>query len=131
MLQPSSYSKEPLTLFRNLWAACSGTVQASDPEPLTTAWRHVLKETSLNPDDLSLLHEGKPHSVFAEDLSKRWTIHPFAFVLKSSARNIKTDWKHTECQFVHPVNTSVSLFRSSLPNITSGGSGDLRYSSRS
>ena len=58
--------------------------------------------TGLTSNNLTLLHAGKPHRFFAADLSRRWTIHPFAFVLSPDAPAIRINWKHTEYRFVQP-----------------------------
>ena len=66
------------------------------------AWKEIRDGTTLTSDDLTLLHAGKPHRLFAADLSGRWTVYPFAFVLKDNAGEIKINWKHTEWKFVQP-----------------------------
>ena len=66
------------------------------------AWQEVVAATGFTHHDLTLLHAGKPHRLLAPDLSKRWTVFPFAFVLKHDAKSIKLHWKHTEFKFVQP-----------------------------
>lgn len=104
----SHYCKDLLQLHilirdsRGLWAACSRTLKPNDHDPLALAWQELFEATGLTSNDLTLLHAGKPHRLLASDLSQRWTIHPFAFVLKPQARDIKLHWKHTEWRFVQP-----------------------------
>ena len=66
------------------------------------AWREVEDATGLNYHDLTLLHAGKSHRLLAPDLSKRWTIFPFALVLRPNARSIRLHWKHDDHNFVQP-----------------------------
>ena len=86
-------------------------------------------------DDLTLLHAGKPHQLLAPDLSMRWTIHPFAFVLKPQAREIKLHWKHTEWRFLKPEEVEtyetvpdldITLWRTLTGPDTAEGLKDLR-----
>ena len=77
-------------------------MKPDQPDPLVIAWQEVEEATRLTSNDLTLLHAGKPHRLLAPDFSKRWTVFPFAFVLKPNASTIGLHWKHTEFRFVNP-----------------------------
>jgi translation initiation factor 2B subunit (eIF-2B alpha/beta/delta family) len=56
----------------------------------------------LSDADITILRRGKPFSLTDEALQTEWTIHPFAWQLKDSAKPIKFDWEHTEYKFIKP-----------------------------
>ena len=99
------------------------------------AWKELEDGTGLTSNDLTLLHAGKPHHFFAADLSRRWTIHPFAFVLSPTAPGIRINWKHTEFRFVQPEDVEtyatvpdldITLWRTLTGPDTAEGLKDLR-----
>ena len=110
-------------------------MRPTDADPLAVAWQELEDGTGLTSDDLTLLHAGKPHKFFAADLSRRWTIHPFAFVLKPHAPSIRINWKHTEYRFVQPEDVEtyatvpdldITLWRTLTGPDTAEGLKDLR-----
>lgn len=70
--------------------------------PAAAAKREIREETELTDSDITLLRRGKPFSLVDDALETEWTIHPFAWELKSNAKEIKFDWEHTEYKFVRP-----------------------------
>ncbi|KAI4151084.1 MAG: hypothetical protein LQ340_003706 [Diploschistes diacapsis] len=91
---------------RQIVTAFICTFQGSSFEDFRVAifkpWHEVEEATSFACDELTLLHAGKPHRLLAPDLSKRWTVFPFAFVLKPNTKPLHLHWKHTEHRFVQP-----------------------------
>jgi translation initiation factor 2B subunit (eIF-2B alpha/beta/delta family) len=70
--------------------------------PAAAAKREIREETELSDSDITLLRRGKPFSLVDNALQTEWTIHPFAWQLKDSAKEIKFDWEHAEYKFVKP-----------------------------
>ncbi|KAI9760546.1 MAG: hypothetical protein M4579_001631 [Chaenotheca gracillima] len=89
---------------REKWAACSGSIDATDTNPLAAAWRELEEETTLTSTDLTLLRPGKSYSIVDEELNTEWTIYPFAFLLRPGpkTKTITIDWEHTEHRFIRP-----------------------------
>ena len=135
---PRPQTPQPSTLAddhpRGKWAASSRTLHDGD-DPLAAAWAELECGTGLTAADLTLLHAGKPHRFFAADLSRRWTIHPFAFVLRPRARALRINWKHLEHRFVAPEEVEtydtvpdldITLWRTLTGPDTAEGLRDLR-----
>ncbi|KAK8084236.1 NUDIX domain-containing protein [Apiospora hydei] len=90
--------------YQHKLAPISGSVEKDDANALATAFREIKEETTLGPESIDLLREGKPYSFVDESIGRQWTIHPFAFILKSSAEEgdgqggegsgIVIDWEH-------------------------------------
>ena len=98
-------SEDGLIPHSGKWAVCSGSIDVSDSSPESAAQREILEETGLSAsEDIQLLRRGKPFSLVDEELRTEWTIHPFAWELKPSAKSIKIDWEHTEVRFVKPAD---------------------------
>lgn len=102
---PVHYSGSVLMGNSGKWAVCSGSIDATDSSPESAAQREISEETGLSvPVDIQLLRRGKPFALVDEALKTEWTIHPFAWELKPSAKAIKLDWEHTEVRFVNPAS---------------------------
>ncbi|KAK7942404.1 uncharacterized protein PG986_011517 [Apiospora aurea] len=103
--------------YQHKLAPISGSVEEDDANALATAFREIKEETTLGPDSIDLLREGKPYSFVDESIGRQWTIHPFAFVLKSSAEEgdgkgeetgIVVDWEHEGWEWYDPLLVSDS-----------------------
>ncbi|KAI9822613.1 MAG: Initiation factor 2B-like protein [Pycnora praestabilis] len=120
---------DQVRVYKNKWAACSGSIDTTDADPLAAAWREVQEETSLTPADLSLLRAGKSYSIIDEELATDWTIYPFAFTLKPGAKEIVLDWEHTEYKFIPPADIekydTVAHLPKSLGQALEGADGEL------
>ncbi|MCJ1335894.1 hypothetical protein MMC09_001168 [Bachmanniomyces sp. S44760] len=103
--------------YKGLWAACSGSIDASDSDPHAAALREISEETSLPATSLQLLKAGESFEISDEDISTNWTIYPFVWKivgephlqgLKNQASDeelqglVKLDWEHTEVRFIKP-----------------------------
>lgn len=93
---------------RRRLAVISGSIEKADPSPVVTAWREIQEETTLTPQSLELLYEGKPYVLPDEDIGREWTIHPFAFRLKEPEEGgkgeggITIDWEHESWAWYDP-----------------------------
>ncbi|WDK19671.1 NUDIX domain-containing protein [Colletotrichum graminicola] len=93
-----------LRTYPNRLAPVSGSIEKDDPSPLDAAWREIREETTLTPETLTLLRQGKDYHFADEKIGREWTIHPFAFRLKSheDESRIKIDWEHQGFQWFDP-----------------------------
>ncbi|KAI9834567.1 MAG: hypothetical protein M1819_002943 [Sarea resinae] len=121
--------------YKGKWAACSGSIELDDKDPLAAAKREIEEETNLNANDLTLLRAGKPFSIVDDSYDTEWTIYPFAFELKPGAKDVVIDWEHTESRFVPPAEVkdfetvphlTMSLYRSVVGKDTAAGLKDLQ-----
>lgn len=93
--------------YRHHLAPISGSIDPNE-SPLEAAWRELSEETSLNCTSLSHWRTGKPFSFTDPSVNREWTIHPFAFRLKSTGEGglgekaIKIDWEHEGWQWFDP-----------------------------
>lgn len=99
-------------VYKNLWAACSGSIDPTDRTPLAAALREIAEETSLPATAVTLLSAGKAYEIFDAEVKTNWTIYPFLFRLNGldrdgeegadvqAQRRIVLDWEHTEVRFV-------------------------------
>ncbi|KAK1967431.1 NUDIX domain-containing protein [Colletotrichum sublineola] len=90
--------------YPNRLAPVSGSIEKDDPSPLDAAWREIREETALTPATLTLLRQGKDYRFVDEEIGREWTIHPFAFRLKSpeDESRIQIDWEHQGFQWFDP-----------------------------
>ncbi|OLN87015.1 Methylthioribose-1-phosphate isomerase 1 [Colletotrichum chlorophyti] len=90
--------------YPNHLAPVSGSIEKDDPSPLHAAWREIREETTLTPATLTLLRQGKDYRFADEKIGREWTIHPFAFRLKSHEDEslIQVDWEHQGFQWFDP-----------------------------
>lgn len=90
------------------YAPISGSVEPSDLNPLSAAWRELREETGLTSSSLRLLYQGKPYSFSDESAGREWVINPFAFVLKPSSNEVegeaefRLDWEHDSYNWFDP-----------------------------
>lgn len=77
-------------------APISGSIETSDPTPLSAALRELREETTLTLSNLSLWRQGKPFTFADLSVGREWTVYPFAFRLKTrkDEKRIKIDWEH-------------------------------------
>ncbi|KAI9740484.1 MAG: hypothetical protein M1834_005064 [Cirrosporium novae-zelandiae] len=100
---------EKVHSYKGKWAACSGHIEETDASSLVAAERELVEETAYTSSDLEFIRAGKPFSIIDKSLSTRWTIHPFAFMLRPAAteegkdKEPVIDWEHTEFQWVSPA----------------------------
>ncbi|KAK3947115.1 hypothetical protein QBC32DRAFT_355395 [Pseudoneurospora amorphoporcata] len=90
-------------------APISGSIEPTDPSPLSAAWREIHEETTLTASDLELLRQGKPYTFSDESVGREWTIWPFAYVLKDKEgsgveKRIKIDWEHEGWGWFDPLD---------------------------
>ncbi|RHZ58944.1 translation initiation factor eIF-2B subunit family protein [Aspergillus thermomutatus] len=94
--------------YRHHLAPISGSIDPTDKDPLTAAWRELHEETTLTPTNLTLWRVGKPFTFGDLSVNREWTIHPFAFKLKPPSQGgqgeaaIKTDWEHESWEWHDP-----------------------------
>ncbi|KAF5614710.1 translation initiation factor eIF-2B subunit family [Fusarium tjaetaba] len=94
--------------YQHKYAGISGSVDDTDADPLTTAWRELAEETTLTHDSLRLFRKGKPFSFADESIGREWTVNPFGFLLKSESdggcgeAGIKIDWEHEGYEWFDP-----------------------------
>lgn len=82
-----------------MYAPISGSVDEADKTPLDTAWRELREETTLDARSLSLFRQGKPYTFADKSIGRKWTIHPFGFILRPDGPGesiIKLDWEHEQ-----------------------------------
>ncbi|KAL4990182.1 hypothetical protein BDW68DRAFT_185934 [Aspergillus falconensis] len=117
---PTSFSDQPLvalfkrsdkvSTYKNHIAPISGTISRNDADPLAAAWRELSEETGINPSSATFWRAGKPFSFVDESINREWTIHPFAFQLKSTAVGsrrdsaIELDWEHEGWEWYDPAD---------------------------
>ncbi|KAK8068660.1 hypothetical protein PG994_005276 [Apiospora phragmitis] len=95
-------------------APISGSVEKEDADSLATALREIKEETTLGLASIKLLHKGKPYSFVDESIGRQWTIHPFAFRLKSAGEGGKgetgttIDWEHEGWEWHDPLQVDGS-----------------------
>lgn len=91
-------------------APISGTIDPTDKDPLTAAWRELHEETTLSPANLTLWRIGKPFTFSDLALNREWTVHPFAFKLNPASQGgqgeaaIKTEWEHESWEWHDPAS---------------------------
>ncbi|KAK1759987.1 nagb/rpia/CoA transferase-like protein [Echria macrotheca] len=99
---------DKVSTYQHHLAPISGSIEISDPNPLSAAWREISEETTLTPSDLRLLRQGKPYTFSDPSIRREWTIHPFAFALRdpSSANKIQIDWEHESWGWYDPLTVT-------------------------
>ncbi|KAE8386128.1 hypothetical protein BDV23DRAFT_163802 [Aspergillus alliaceus] len=105
--------------YRHHLAPISGSIDlTTDPTPLAAAWRELREETTLTPSDLSLWRTGKPFTFCDPSITREWTVHPFAFRLKSPTGEgtIRTDWEHEGWEWYDP-KTVLEHEKLNLPTV--------------
>ena len=70
---------------RNLYAACSGSIETFDHTPVVAAAREIKEETGLVPPYVKFIRRGNPYIINDKDLSKIWRIHPFLWQIRRYA----------------------------------------------
>lgn len=77
----------------------SGYLEEGD-EPLERARTGIQEETSLLPDQITLVRQGELLRAFDEDSGTVWIVHPFLFEVEQPT--VQLDWEHTESKWVYP-----------------------------
>ncbi|KAK3493069.1 uncharacterized protein B0T23DRAFT_359251 [Neurospora hispaniola] len=102
---------DKVSTYTHHYAPISGSIDSSDPSPLSAAWREIHEETTLTASDLKLLRQGKPYTFSDESVGREWTIWPFAFLLKDPAgdgegseKKIKINWEHEGWAWFDPLD---------------------------
>jgi 8-oxo-dGTP diphosphatase len=88
--------------YQSRWAGVSGYME-SDPEE--QAYRELVEEVGLTPDDVRLLRKGEPMDVPDPALGKVWVVHPFLFWVADGGK-VRLDWEHTESRWIDPNDLS-------------------------
>ncbi|KAL2264505.1 hypothetical protein VTJ83DRAFT_7015 [Remersonia thermophila] len=107
---------DKVSTYRKHLAPISGTVETTDPSPLSAALREIREETTLAPPEITLLRQGKPFTFRDSSICREWTVHPFLFGVQpppasSGAEQppqpadskIRIDWEHTRFVWVDPT----------------------------
>lgn len=85
--------------YRGKWSAVSGFLERESP--LEQALVEIEEETGLRAEDVRPISQGEPLQVVDEELSVRWTVHPFLFeALKPEA--VRLDWENVEIRWADP-----------------------------
>lgn len=94
-------------------APISGSVSRSDKSIFAAALRELEEETTLKiSDDLTLNLCGPPFDIIDETVGRKWTVHPFSFILsQDSISKIQIDWEHTEFVWVDPRDVLGGKYR--------------------
>ncbi|KAK4245123.1 Methylthioribose-1-phosphate isomerase [Corynascus novoguineensis] len=95
---------DKVSTYRQHLAPISGSINPADASPLAAAWREIREETTLTPESLSLLRQGKSYSFRDESIRREWTVFPFLFRLKTpeDEQRIRIDWEHDGWEWHHP-----------------------------
>ncbi|KAI1333637.1 nagb/rpia/CoA transferase-like protein [Xylariaceae sp. FL0016] len=100
--------------YQHKLAPLSGSVEASDVNPLATAIREIQEETTLTTSSIELLRVGKPYSFVDDSIGREWSINPFAFRLKDvkeggeGEQGIVLDWEHDGIEWFDPLEINES-----------------------
>ncbi|ROT43819.1 translation initiation factor eIF-2B subunit family protein [Sodiomyces alkalinus F11] len=99
---------DKVSTYRHCLAPISGSVEATDANPTATVWRELNEETTLTPAHIDLFRKGKPYSFADESVGRIWTVHPFAFRLKSEQdeARIQLDWEHEGWEWRDPFEVT-------------------------
>ncbi|KAH8200628.1 hypothetical protein TruAng_005225 [Truncatella angustata] len=109
--------------YQHKLAPVSGSVEEDDANPLATALREIKEETTLDLTSIELLRKGKPYSFTDDDISREWTINPFAFRLKSvdeggkGEAGIFIDWEHDGWEWHDPLEVNESEEFGGVPRL--------------
>ncbi|KAK4447242.1 nagb/rpia/CoA transferase-like protein [Podospora aff. communis PSN243] len=97
---------DKVSTYRHHLAPISGSIDPSDASPLAAAWREISEETTLTPENLTLLRQGKPYTFGDVSVGREWTIYPFAFGLngKEDEGKITIDWEHEGWGWFDPLD---------------------------
>ncbi|KAK3315748.1 hypothetical protein B0H66DRAFT_479829 [Apodospora peruviana] len=109
-----------VSTYQHHLAPISGSIEYSDPSPLAAAWREINEETTLTPASLALIRQGKSYTFSDPAIRREWTIHPFAFRLKSGtsdANKIKIDWEHSGWDWYDPATVEDSTEFGGVPRL--------------
>ncbi|KKY15872.1 putative translation initiation factor eif-2b subunit family protein [Phaeomoniella chlamydospora] len=110
-----------LHTYQGKLAPISGSIDASDANPLAAAIREIREETHLVTDkDLSLGFCGKPFSFADEKIGRSWTVYPFGwkFAGVSAESSIQIDWEHSGWEWVQPEQVlSGAIEDKCVPNL--------------
>ena len=108
---------------RHRLAPISGSIEETDASPLAAAWREISEETTLTPASLALIRQGKSYSFADESIGRSWTIHPFAFRLKTPAEGggeegaVQIDWEHEGWSWHDPLQVRDSEDFGGVPRL--------------
>ncbi len=104
-------------------APISGTIDRDDASPLAAAWRELHEETTLDAGSLQLLRQGKPFVLADPSVGREWTIHPFAFRLKTvreggkGEEGICIDWEHEGWGWHDPLSVEDTAVFGGVPRL--------------
>ncbi|KAK3381096.1 hypothetical protein B0H63DRAFT_474895 [Podospora didyma] len=93
-----------VSTYQHHLAPISGTIEETDPSPLQAALREIKEETTLASPAIELMRRGKPYTFRDDEIHREWTVHPFAFRLRSpeDAGLITIDWEHEAWDWYDP-----------------------------
>lgn len=94
---------DKVSTYRHHLAPISGSIESDDPSPLSAAWRELQEETTLTPDTLQLIRQGKSYSFQDLSIGREWTVYPFAYRLKAPESAIQIDWEHEGWGWYDPM----------------------------
>ena len=85
--------------YSGLWAGVSGYLETDSA--VEQAMMEIGEELDVASDGAVLEIEGEPLEVLDEKNQKRWTVHPYRFVLRDGVEP-RIDWEHVEMRWVEP-----------------------------
>jgi 8-oxo-dGTP diphosphatase len=88
--------------YKGLWAGVSGYITT---DTMQQAYTEIREETGLTEKDITLSSRGEPLEIVDRETDHTWIVHPFLFHIDSPDR-IKTDWEHSETQWINPEEIS-------------------------
>jgi nicotinamide-nucleotide amidase len=88
--------------YKGLWAGVSGYITT---DTIKQAYAEIREETGLTGEDIVLSSQGESLEIIDRESNHTWIVHPFLFHVNTPDM-IKTDWEHTEVQWIHPDELS-------------------------
>lgn len=102
---------------RHRLAPISGGIESDDASPLAAAWRELYEETTLTPDTLELIRQGKSYTFGDPSVGREWRIYPFAYRLKVPDTAIQIDWEHEGWGWFDPMDVEDSENLGGVPHL--------------
>lgn len=100
---------DKVSTYRHHLAPISGSIE-NDETAIEAAWRELREETTLTSQSLALWRTGKAFTFRDESVQREWTVHPFAFRLKTleeggkGEQGLHIDWEHEGWQWHDPAD---------------------------
>ncbi|KAK4173063.1 Methylthioribose-1-phosphate isomerase [Triangularia setosa] len=110
---------DKVSTYQHLLAPISGSIESTDPSPVSAAWREISEETTLTLANLILLRRGKSYTFRDSSVKREWTIYPFMFHLRSSRdeKSIRIDWEHEDWGWYDPDEVIANSSLNGVPKL--------------